>query len=116
MRGFITEAQAEESLHWLIDAADEIGRAVEEATLTERLVGHVEALQAKAAEGSDARRKEAARTSEAYLRAIYAEAKAAGELAKLLLNGGWRGSIQVQHALRAIEALGVGLGLRPDGW
>lgn len=83
MRGFITEAQAEESLHWLIDAADEIGRAVEEATLTERLVGHVEALQAKAAEGSDARRKEAARTSEAYLRAIYAEAKAAGELAKL---------------------------------
>lgn len=82
-KGFITEAQAEESLWWLIDAAAEIGRAAEEAMLTERLVSHVEALQAKAAEGSDARRKEAARTSEAYVRAIYAEAKAAGELAKL---------------------------------
>lgn len=83
MRGIITEAQAEESLHWLIDNAAEIGRAVEAATLTERLVGHVEALQSKAAEGSDARRKEAARTSAEYLRAIYAEAKAAGSLAEL---------------------------------
>lgn len=82
-KGFITEQQAEESLHWLVDAAADIGRAVEHATLTERLVGHVEALKSKAAEGSDARRKEAARTSEEYLRAIYAEAKAAGELAKL---------------------------------
>lgn len=82
-KGFITEKQAEESLWWLIDNSSEIGRAVEEATLTERLVGHVEALQSKAADGSDARRKEAARTSQEYLRAVYAEAKAAGELAKL---------------------------------
>lgn len=39
--------------------------------------------------------------------AVLGLAGEAAELAHLLLNGGWRGSMQVQHALRAIEALGT---------
>lgn len=83
MGGFITEKQAEESLHWLIDQASELGRAVERFEVCEGLIGITEALEMEAAEGSDARRKQAARASERYKRAVYAKAEAAGHLAML---------------------------------
>lgn len=79
----ITDEQVQAALDWLADNAEAMGQAVMQAKLAERYVGHVEALQSKAAEGSDARRKETARTSQAYQDAIYAEAVTAGELAKL---------------------------------
>ena len=81
--GLISDEQVQAALDWLADNAEAMGQAVMRARLAERYVGHIEALQSKAADGSDARRKEAARTSEAYRNAIYDEAVTAGELAKL---------------------------------
>lgn len=83
MPGFITEQQAEESLHWMISQAAALGEAVRLERTTEGLISISEALEMKAAEGSDAKRKETARASERYRRAVYANAEAAGKLAEL---------------------------------
>lgn len=79
----ISDDQVQEALDWLAQNAEAIGQAVMRAKLAERYVSHVEALKSKEADGSDQRRKEAARTSKEYKEAIYDEAVTAGELAKM---------------------------------
>lgn len=80
----ITDEKVEAALHWLISHADKIGKAKERADLTDKMVGHIEALMFKASNASSAEaRKADARASDRYKEAITEAAIAAGELARL---------------------------------
>lgn len=79
----ITDDDIEKALSWLRDNAHAIGQAKMQAILTERMVGHIEALQMKMAGGAVAAQKRDARATPEYRQAIYDEAVAAGEFEKL---------------------------------
>lgn len=72
------------AIEFLIHSAGEIGRAKERSERAGKMIGHIEALMAKASDekSADARKMEA-RASEKYLEAINECAEAEGEMAKL---------------------------------
>lgn len=76
----VTDEQLSQALDWLRDNAAALGEAKRQAVLTEKMGKHIKALEMKKHSelGVSAQEREAY-ASEAYQRALYAEAKAAGE-------------------------------------
>lgn len=80
----VTEAEVEKALDWLRDNASEIGQAKADAVRTERMTKHVKALVMKMHNGLPVSAQEReAYASDEYLKALEAEARAAGEYEKL---------------------------------
>lgn len=80
----VTDDEVDKALAWLRDSAADVGAARARAIKAGHMLKHVEALQYKASDArTEAGRKADARTSERYLSAIYEDAEAAGEVAKL---------------------------------
>ncbi len=80
----ITEADVDAALSFLRDNAIELGRAKERAKKAERMLGHIEAILFKEAEGSGEARRMAAKGSDRYLEAINEDAAAAGAFQQML--------------------------------
>jgi hypothetical protein len=79
-----SEEDVERALSFLRDSAAELGEARSRAIKAGHWLKHVESLEYKASDSrTEAGRKADARTSERYIEAIYEDADAAGELAKL---------------------------------
>jgi len=79
-----SDEDVERALSFLRDSAGELGEARARAIKAGHWLKHVEALEYKASDArNEAGRKADARTSERYIEAIYEDADAAGELAKL---------------------------------
>jgi len=79
-----SEEEVERALSFLRDSAGELGEARARAIKAGHWLKHVEALEYKLSDArNEAGRKADARTSERYIEAIYEDADAAGELAKL---------------------------------
>ena len=84
MKHFISEDQVQSALDWLRDNAADIGAAKARAVAAAHMVKHIKAIEAKRRnEMSAARAEIEAMASVPYLRAIDADAKAAGELAEM---------------------------------
>jgi rhamnose utilization protein RhaD (predicted bifunctional aldolase and dehydrogenase) len=80
----VSDSAVEKALDYLRDNADAIGEAVREAKMRESMVKVVLAFMMKGyPELSAAAQEREARASPDYLEAVKAEAKAAGELAKM---------------------------------
>lgn len=80
----VSDSSVEKALDYLRDNAEAIGEAVREAKLRESMVKVVLAHMMKGhPDMSAAAQEREARASEDYLEAIQAEAKAAGDLAKM---------------------------------
>lgn len=78
------DEEISKAIEFLIHSAGDIGRAKERAERAGKMIGHIEALMAKASDekSADARKMEA-RASDKYLDAINECAEAEGEMAKL---------------------------------
>lgn len=107
---FVTDEAASAALEWLVGHARELGRAKEQAVLTESLTKRVKALEMARSEAKTVAEKERdALASEAYLAAIQAEAEAAGkyETMRALKDAAtarieaWRSLQATQRTLRA---------------
>jgi hypothetical protein len=80
----ITIEQVEKAQQYLIDSAAEIGRAVENAIRSERMLKHIKALEMKKRnEQALGAQEREAYASEVYKEALLEEAVSAGELAKV---------------------------------
>lgn len=80
----ITIDQVEKAQQYLIDSAAEIGRAVENAIRSERMLKHIKALEMKKRnEQALGAQEREAYASEVYKEALLEEAVSAGELAKV---------------------------------
>ena len=80
----ITVDQVEKAQQYLIDSAAEIGRAVENAIRSERMLKHIKALEMKKRnENALGAQEREAYASDAYKVALLEEAVSAGELAKV---------------------------------
>ena len=80
----ITVEQVEKAQQYLIDSAAEIGRAVENAIRSERMLKHIKALEMKKRnEQALGAQEREAYASETYKEALLEEAVSAGELAKV---------------------------------
>jgi hypothetical protein len=80
----ITVEQVEKAQQYLIDSAAEIGRAVENAIRSERMLKHIKALEMKKRnENALGAQEREAYASDAYKTALLEEAVSAGELAKV---------------------------------
>jgi hypothetical protein len=80
----ITVEQVEKAQQYLIDSAAEIGRAVENAIRSERMLKHIKALEMKKRnENALGAQEREAYASDAYKAALLEEAVSAGELAKV---------------------------------
>lgn len=80
----ITVEQVEKAQQYLIDSAAEIGRAVENAIRSERMLKHIKALEMKKRnESALGAQEREAYASDAYKEALLEEAVSAGELAKV---------------------------------
>ncbi len=80
----ITVEQVEKAQQYLIDSAAEIGRAVENAIRSERMLKHIKALEMKKRnENALGAQEREAYASDAYKEALLEEAVSAGELAKV---------------------------------
>jgi len=80
----ITIDQVEKAQQYLIDSAAEIGRAVENAIRSERMLKHIKALEMKKRnEQALGAQEREAYASEIYKEALLEEAVSAGELAKV---------------------------------
>jgi hypothetical protein len=80
----ITVEQVEKAQQYLIDSAAEIGRAVENAIRSERMLKHIKALEMKKRnESALGAQEREAYASETYKEALLEEAVSAGELAKV---------------------------------
>ena len=80
----ITIEQVEKAQQYLIDSAAEIGRAVENAIRSVRLLKHIKALEMKKRnEQALGAQEREAYASEVYKGALLEEAVSAGELAKV---------------------------------
>ena len=79
----IEDAEMEKALDYLRDNARAIGQARENMILTEKMTKHVMAIEIKKGEGAFNLRENEARASEAYLKAITEEAKAAGKFEEM---------------------------------
>jgi len=80
----VDDREVELALDWLRDNAASIGKAKEQAVLTEKMVKHVRALEMKKySELPVSAQEREAQASDAYKQAIYAEAVAAGEFEKM---------------------------------
>ena len=76
----ISDADIERALDFLRETAHEIGAKRGEAIKTERMVGHVEAIEMKKRnEEAVAAQKREARASQAYVDALNAEAQAVAD-------------------------------------
>lgn len=76
----VTDEQLSQALDWLRDNAAAIGEAKRQAVLTEKMCKHVKALEMKKHNQLPVSAQEReAYASDAYQRALFSEAKAAGE-------------------------------------
>lgn len=80
----MTIQQVEKAQQYLIDSAAEIGKAVENAIRSERMLKHIKALEMKKRnEQALGAQEREAYASEIYKEALLEEAVSAGELAKV---------------------------------
>lgn len=80
----VTDEQLSQALDWLRDNAPAIGEAKREAVLTEKMCKHVKALEMKKHNHLPVSAQEReAYASDAYNRALFKEAEAAGEYEKM---------------------------------
>jgi hypothetical protein len=84
MDRIVSDSELEMALDWLRDNAPAIGEAKRQAVLSEKMSKHVKALEMKKHNDMpvSAQEREAC-ASDAYKRALYAEAEAAGEYEKM---------------------------------
>jgi len=83
-RRLVDDREVELAMNWLRDNAAAIGKAKEQAVLTEKMVKHIRAIEMKKAGDLPVSAQERdAQASDAYKMAIYAEAVAAGEHEKM---------------------------------
>jgi D-serine deaminase-like pyridoxal phosphate-dependent protein len=78
----VTEESVQRALDYLRDSAEEIGRLTTLARGAEHMVKVNLALEMKNHDGPVSAQEREARTSDRYLKALSADANAAGELAK----------------------------------
>jgi hypothetical protein len=91
----VTDEQLSQALDWLRDNAAAIGNAKHEAVLTEKMGRHIKALEMKKhSELPVSAQEREAYASDAYKKAIYEEAKAAG-------------AFEMMRALREAAALKI---------
>ena len=77
---FVTDDQASDALQWLVTNAKALGRAKEQAVLSESMTKRIRAIEMSRSNAKTVAEKERdALASQAYLDAIIAEAKAAGD-------------------------------------
>ena len=107
---FVTDDAASGALNWLVGNARELGRAKEQAVLSESLTKRTKALEMVRSDAKTVAEKERdALASQAYLDAITAEAKAAGEYetlralkdAAIARVEAWRSLQATQRSIRA---------------
>lgn len=80
----VTDDELEMALNWLRDNASAIGEAKRQAVLAEKMTKHVKALEMKRHNEMPVSAQEReAYASDAYKRALFAEADAAGEYEKM---------------------------------
>jgi hypothetical protein len=79
----VTEQEIEKALDWLRDNAAEMGEAKKRAVLANNMLRHIKALEMKKHGGSAAAQEREAYASDAYHRALYEDAVAAGEYEKM---------------------------------
>lgn len=107
---FVTDDAASDALEWMVKNARAIGKAKEQAVLAESMTKRIKALEMARSEAKTVAEKERdALASEAYLDAITAEARAAGEYETLraLKDAAtariecWRSLTATQRSLKA---------------
>ena len=79
----VTDDELEKALSWLRDNANEIGEAKRRMVLANNMLRHIKALEMKKHDGSAAAQEREAYASDAYKRALYEDAVAAGEYEKM---------------------------------
>lgn len=107
---FVTDEAASDALQWLVTNAKALGRAKEQAVLAESMTKRIRAIEMARSDAKTVAEKERdALASEAYLKAIQDEAKAAGDLetmralkdAAIARVEAWRSLAATQRSIRA---------------
>ena len=79
----VTDQELEKALDWLRDSANDVGEAKRRSVLASNMLRHIKALEMKKHDGSAAAQEREAYASDAYKRALYEDAVAAGEYEKM---------------------------------
>ena len=79
----VTDEELDKALSWLRDNAQEMGEAKKRTVLAGNMLRHIKALEMKKHGGPVSAQEREAYASDAYQRALYEDAVAAGEYEKM---------------------------------